>query len=335
MKQGKLSSFVVLVLALGSLGLLTAVPTGAVPIDVLTVDCTPFVSPGFTAFGPGQTMGMALQLVDPFNTLFNVTEVDPAAFQAMTAAQLAAFDLIAINNRRNRLDCGAGGPVGLGTTWHSVVGVAAGGRVVLTSHDAPRFHLIVGPGTVPWAAPAGCANCEPWGADELVRDAALWAGSGCQTGLLIFNDAWCFENAGMGWNNPELDLPPAWGISDVPELACIADGGHTDILPAFTLHPIYTNVNDARLAPNSISSFGANVGDNSFHSAFATYNAGIFTVTEEMINNGVVDPGGFNCCSFTPIDDIPDGTAITLIRDDDCPVPVEKASWGMIKNRYE
>ena len=77
-------------------------------IDVLTVDCTPFVSPNpSTSFGPDNTMGMALQQVDT-GGLFNVTEVTPAAFRAMTAAQLAVFDLIAINNNPSRIDCGSG-----------------------------------------------------------------------------------------------------------------------------------------------------------------------------------------------------------------------------------
>ena len=48
-------------------------------INVVTVDCTPFVSPGGSSFGPQNTMGLALQnpLVDP-GELFNVTEVTPA-----------------------------------------------------------------------------------------------------------------------------------------------------------------------------------------------------------------------------------------------------------------
>ena len=67
-------------------------------INVITVDITPFVSPSGSSFGPTNTMGMALQAVDQGGD-FNVTEVTPAVFSAMTAAQLSAFDLIAINNQ--------------------------------------------------------------------------------------------------------------------------------------------------------------------------------------------------------------------------------------------
>ena len=87
------------------------------------------------------------------------------------------------------------------------------------------------------------------------------------------------------------------------------------------------------LAPNSISSFAANLGDNSFHSIFASHNQGVFTVTEEMINSGVVDVGNFGCCSGTA-QISPNGTPITLIRNADCPVPTENKSWGLIKSRY-
>ena len=91
----------------------------AQPINVITVDCTPFMSPGGGSFGPQLTMGMALQspLVDPGNVLFNVVEVTPAVFQGMTANQLAAFDLIAINNLNSRLNCPVPDGVGLGTTY--------------------------------------------------------------------------------------------------------------------------------------------------------------------------------------------------------------------------
>ena len=71
-------------------------------------------------------MGMSLQQVD-LGGNFNVTEVTPAAFRAMTAGQLASYDLIAINNNPSRIDCGSG--LGLGTTWHSVIGVQQGGRI--------------------------------------------------------------------------------------------------------------------------------------------------------------------------------------------------------------
>ena len=84
-----------------SLALPALFATGApaqAQVNVITVDCTPFVSPNFTSFGPDNTMGMSLQQVD-LGGQFNVTEVTPAAFRAQTAAQLAAFDLIAINNK--------------------------------------------------------------------------------------------------------------------------------------------------------------------------------------------------------------------------------------------
>ena len=307
-------------------------------LNVLAVDCTPFVNPGFTAFGPDNTIGMALQQVDPANVLFSVTEVDPPTFRAMTLAQLQSFDLIAVNNRRDRINdfCAAGSP-GLGVGWHAAVGVNSGGRVVLTSHDAPRFHLIVPPFSTSMGSAAGpCPGCEPFGTFNFVRDAALWAGGGtCKPGLLVFNDSWAFDPlGGFGWNNPELNLPPAWGISDDQD-AGIADGGHTDILAVYAAHPIYANVSDLRLVPNSISSFAANVGDNSWHSIFLTHNAAIFTVTEVMVNSGVVDVGGFGCCSGQPQTRV-NGTPITLIRDESCPpVPTERMSWGLLKTRHE
>ena len=121
-------------------------PVAAAPINVITVDCTPFISPGFGSFGPFNTMGMALLAVDQGGD-FNVTEVTPAAFRAMPAALLSGFDLIAINNHPARIDCGSG--LGLGTTWHSVVGVFGGGRVALTSHDAQRFKLLRTPPALP------------------------------------------------------------------------------------------------------------------------------------------------------------------------------------------
>lgn len=289
-------------------------------IEVITVDCTPMVSPGPTSFGASNTMGMSLQMVDQGSD-FNVTEVTPAAFRAMTVAQLSAYNLIAINNHPSRIDCGAG--LGLGTTWHNAVGVLIGGRVVLTSHDAARFKIIIQPGTAFFGAGAPGPGVEPFGADELVRQAALWAGGGTNsTGLLIFNDsARFFTVGGIGWDNTELNLPPAWGISDLDQTGGAAtDGGHTDILPAYTGHPIYTGLSDTRFGVDSLSSFAANIADGSFHSVFATYNGSIFTPTELIINTGIIDVGGFNAAHpgigawNSPFG--PDGSAITLIRDE-------------------
>lgn len=286
------------------------VPTG--PINVITVDITPFVSPGDYSFGPGNTMGMALQAVDQGSD-FNVTEVTPDAFRALTAEQLAAYDLIAINNHPDRI---AGG---LGTVWHNVVGVETGGRVVLNSHDAPRFKMTV-------CAGCGFSGCnpgpgvEPFGTHDLIRQSALWAGGvPGETGLLIFNDAARFPTVGgIGWENPELELPAAWGITDADQSGgnFAPGGGYTDILPAFETHPIYIGLSDVRFGINTISSFAANIVDTSFHSVFASFNPAILTPTEVIINSGIIDPGGYGCGmdgGFSVLS--PDGTAITLIRD--------------------
>ena len=119
MKKKNVSIFIKLLMTLVFLSLCLG-SAYAQPINVITVDCTPFVSPGFTNFGLSNTMGMSLQQVDT-GGLFNVTEVTPAAFRVMTAAQLSSYDLIAINNNTFRIDCGSG--LGLGTTWQNVVGV--------------------------------------------------------------------------------------------------------------------------------------------------------------------------------------------------------------------
>jgi hypothetical protein len=290
-------------------------------INVITVDCTPFVSPSPTSFGPANTMGMALQAVD-LGGDFNVTEVTPAAFRGMSVAMLASYDLIAINNHPGRLtdSCTAGvGPAGLGTTWHSVVGVMGGGRVVLTSHDAPRFKLLRTP-----PAPPLFTGFEPFGTMDLVRQAALWAGGlPGQTGLLIFNDAARFATVGgAGWNNTELDLPAAWGIADLDQSGgSFMNGGYTDILPAFSSHPVYDGtavggvvLSDVRGAPNTLSSFSANIADTSFHSVFDAFNAAVFTPSELVVNAGVVDVLGLCFCSGNAAAG-PDGKAITLIRE--------------------
>jgi hypothetical protein len=297
-------------------------------VNVITVDCTPFQSPNpITSFGPDNTIGMSLQAVDMGGD-FIVTEVTPAAFRAMTATQLSAYDLIAINNNPSRIDCGSG--LGLGTTWHSVIGVRFGGRIVLCSHDAARFKIIIPPGQAFFGTGAPGPGVEPFGADELVRQAALWAGGGTRTGLLIFNDSarWLPSVGGVGWDNPELNLPAVWGIKDLDQTGGnLCDGGYTFILPAFKPHPIYFGLSDARFGVNSISTFAANIGDTSFHSVFGAYNPTIFTPTEVIVNSGVVDVGGYNAMfgiganAATPG---PDGTSvITLVRceRDQCKCP--------------
>lgn len=309
---------VITVTALTLLGGYTTAQAQA-QVNVISVDCTPFVSPGPTSFGPSNTMGMSLQMVDQGSD-FNVTEVTPAAFRAMTAAQLSTYNLIAINNNPSRIDCGSG--LGLGTTWHNVIGVLNGGRVVLTSHDAARFKIIIQPGASFFGAGAPGPGVEPFGADKLVRQAALWAGGGTNsTGLLIFNDSARFGTVGgIGWDNPELNLPAAWGISDLDQTGGVpTDGGYTDILPAYTGHAIYTNLSDTRFGINTLSSFAANIADGSFHSVFATFNGSIFKPTEVIVNTGIIDVGGFNAqfgigAWNSPFG--PDGSAITLIRDE-------------------
>jgi hypothetical protein len=311
--------------------LLIPVTANAQPVDVITVDCTPFVPPSGSSFGPTNTMGMALQAVD-LGGDFNVQEVTPAAFRMMTAAQLSAFDLIAVNNHPYRLgdNCIAGAGNGLGTTWHSVVGVNGGGRVVLNSHDAPRFKMLA-----PTPGPPLLTGFEPFGTHALIRQAALWAGGlPGLTGLLIFNDAARFTSGpgipigGVGWDNPELNLPAAWGIVDADQSGgSFMNGGYTDILPAFAAHPLYVGISDARFAQNTISSFSANFGDTSFHSVFAAYNAAMFTATEQVINSGTIDVGGMCPCVGNAAMG-PDGLAITLIREEICdPDPRTQGYW--------
>lgn len=289
---------------------LAPAPAVGAPINVLTVDCTPLVSPGLGSFGPTNTIGMALMAVD-LGGDFIVTEVTPAAFRALSAVQLAAFDLIAVNNHPQRLgdNCVPGAGNGLGITWYGVVGVASGGRVVLSSHDAPRFKLLRTP-----PAPPLFTGFEPFGTIDFVRQAALWAGGvPGQTGLLIFNDAPPFVG-GAGWNNPELNLPLAWAITDLNQNGgFFMNGGYTDILAAFAAHPVYIGLSDVRGAMNTLASFSANIGDTSFHSVFATFNPLLFTPTEVVINAGVIDVLGLCFCTGNAALG-PDGSAITLIR---------------------
>jgi hypothetical protein len=311
-------------------------------INVLTVDVNPWVSPGVSSIGTNfNTMGMALAAVDQGSD-FNVTEVTPAVFQAMTVAQLSAYDLIAVNNHPAQLFGG------LGTNWHGAIS----GRVMLNSHDAPRFKMtfVNPPHNAFTMSPAGGnpgPGVEPFGADELVRQAALWAGGvPGRTGLLIFNDAARFSTVGgVGWSNWELGLPAAWGISDWDQSGggTAPGGGYTKIVAPNAAAPVYDGalgvaLSDVRFAVNTISSFAANIVDTSFHSIFATYNPTIFTPTEVVQNSGVMDPGNYNIAPFTTVS-APDGTAITLVRDTrkvgidikpgSCPNPLNVKSKGV------
>jgi hypothetical protein len=137
---------------------------------------------------------------------------------------------------------------------------------------------------------------------------------------LIFNDAARFGAiGGVGWDNPELNLPAAWGITDLNQSGgAFLSGGYTDILPAFATHPVYGGLSDVRFGVNSISSFAANVSDASFHSIFGAYNPAIFRPTEVMVNAGILDPGNFNIFGDNPAPG-PDGSAITLIREEGLP----------------
>ncbi len=301
--------FVVAAVAFG------AVSSAQAQVRVLTVDNNPLVSPGPDFNGNlTTTMGLALVAADKGGD-FIVTEVTPLAFRGMSTATLQAnFDLIAILNAPNRSDDG----LGLGVNWQAAVGVTTGGCVVLSSHDPVRFHAnqLPGQGLFGGGFPGG--PLEPYGARELIRQAALFAGSGPQTGLLIFDDAPGFVG-GAGWNNAFLNLPAVWGIANLAQ-AGFGDGGYTNIvLPG---HPIYSvffplsvALSQGRFTPTSISSFSANLGDIAFHDSFAPgWNAAIFQVSEDIINAGVVDVGGFGCCTGSTIPG-PDVTPITLIRE--------------------
>ena len=305
--------FVVAAVAFG------AVSSAQAQVSVLTVDNNPLVSPGPDFNGNlTTTMGLALIAADKGGD-FIVTEVTPLAFRGMSTATLQAnFDLIAILNAPNRSDDG----LGLGVNWQAAVGVTTGGCVVLSSHDPVRFHAnqLPGQGLFGGGFPGG--PLEPYGARELIRQAALFAGSGPQTGLLIFDDAPGFVG-GAGWNNAFLNLPAVWGIANLAQ-AGFGDGGYTNIvLPG---HPIYSvffplsvALSQGRFTPTSISSFSANLGDIAFHDSFAPgWNAAIFQVSEDIINAGVVDVGGFGCCTGSTIPG-PDATPITLIRECNTP----------------
>jgi hypothetical protein len=294
------------------LGLFGTVPAAQAQLNVLTVDNNPLISPGIDFFGhPFNTMGLALQAVDQGSD-FNVTEVTPAAFRGMGVPALSAFDLIAILNNPQRSD--DGNLAGLGTNWHQAVGVISGGCVVLSSHDPVRFHMNQVPGDGLFGAGFPGPGAEPFGAPDLVRQAALFAGSGQQTGLLIFDDAPSFIG-GSGWDNAFLNLPVPWAITNLSQ-APTGDGGYTSItLPA---NPIYAGLTAARFGVKSIGSFSANLGDISFHDSFGSFNPLILTPSERIINAGVTDVGNFNCCAGGTIPG-PDDTPITLVRDCDTP----------------
>ena len=201
---------------------------------------------------------------------------------------------------------------------------------MLNSHDAARFKIIVSPGSTIWSAI--CLFCEPFGADELVRDAALWAGgvdaSGDKvtttTGLLIFNDsARFFSVGGDGWNNPELNLPASWGIADLDQtFGGLTDGGYTEITALGLSISAYDNVTDIRMDENSISSFAASFSDQSFHSIFGAFDPTIFTPTEILRDTSIPDPGGHTFALFglpfgwgAPAG--PTESAISLIREEE------------------
>ncbi len=293
------------------LAIVAALPgiTQAQPYAILTVDCDPGVSPG----GGTTTMGMAVTQCDSA-TNFIVTEVTPEDFRLMTALELSAFDAIAVNNYPSRLgdSCVSGAGGGLGTTWHDAVGETSGGCVVLTSHDAPRFHVAFMPFSTPMSA--ACPGCEPFGACQFVEQAVEFAASGPQTGLVIFNDD-PSAVGGLGWDNPELNLPAAWNISDLPQFGGVPpNGGYTEITAGFVGHPMYAGLSDVRLTPSSISSFAHPFADGSFHTIFNTFDDVIFDKSEQVINATVVNPGNPPGCCFGTDADGPDGQAITLIR---------------------
>lgn len=308
---------------LGGVVLTVALMAGiaqAAPISVITVDITPFVSPG----GPTNTMGMALTAADT-GGLFAITEVTPAAFRAMGAAALSGFDLIAINNHPVRIDDAT--LLGIGTTWQSVVGVNSGGRVILNSHDAPRFHM-----NRPTPGGPLFTGFEHFGVVALVRQAALWTGGvPGRTGFLVFNDAAPFQGVGgAGWGNAALNLPVAWGITDVNPWVnggVIVDGGYTSIVTGNPAAAAYAGLTTARFALATIGSFSANQGDGSFHTIFGGFNGAILTPAETLINGGIGDVGGLLGSS----NDFPsagaNGTAITLVRGASAVIPLPAAAW--------
>jgi hypothetical protein len=220
---------------------------------------------------------------------------------------------------------------------------------MLNSHDAPRFKMnfIIPPFTGSTAGGNPGPGVQPFGADELVRQAALWAGGiPGKTGLLIFNDSARFGTVGgAGWGNAELNLPAAWGITDADQSGggFAPGGGYTQIVPGNPAIAAYDGtlgvpLSDVRFAANSISSFAANIVDTSFHSIFGSYNAAIFTPVEVVQNSGVLDPGGYQIAEFTTVS-AADGDAITLVREwikvdvdikpGSCPNPLNVKSKGV------
>ena len=139
-----------------------------------------------------------------------------------------------------------------------------------------------------------------------------------RTGLLVFNDAsFFFFAGGDGWNNPELQFPALWQITDLDPFDpnFLPGGGYTDILPSFEAHPLYALLSDVRFGVGSISSFGGNVTDGSFHTVFGSYNAGIFTPTEVIVNAGDANPGDFpEPGELDSPDPQHEGRVITLVR---------------------
>ncbi len=247
---------------------------------------------------------------------FNVTLVTPAQFAAMTTAQIAAFDCIALDTKQINA-------VGLGTAWHGAVGVLSGGPVFLTNHDAlwhAWFNRVL--------APLAALPSDRLGAETFIRDAVTWACT--DTGLVIFNGDPQFRPTGFGFDD---SLPAARGIVDdfVP---AIFQAVGTSILPAFAAHPVYANVNDIQdppcgggfvpapsANPFSIATFpsfgyfgcGPVYSDGSYSFLFRGWNAGIFATTETAFLK-TLGPGDPFPDVFPSDGALIDGHPISLIR---------------------
>ena len=136
-------------------------------------------------------------------------KTDLEQFRGALAGLIEQFDADTVRTGIREADLGIDCPVFIATA-------DCGGRIMLNGHDAPRFHITATPFSTPMSF--ACPGCEPFGTDELVRDAALWAGSGTGTGLVIFNDSQGFSGS-LGWNNPELNLPGRSSLGGRPGVA--------------------------------------------------------------------------------------------------------------------